>query len=314
MKTTKIAILGSNSHIAKGLINNFLKESENKLHLYTTSPDKLNIFLKTLGTPNIQNCFIHNRYSDFSNFFYDSIINCVGVGTQSKLQGNYSKYFTVTEEYDNLCIKYLFDVSSNSLYICFSSGAVYGGEFSEPVNENTLNSIPVNNVAPEMYYSIAKLNSEAKHRVFSKLNIIDLRIFSYFSRFADLNDNYFINEIINSIIQGKPLITGGSNIIRDYIHPDDLFSAVLAGINFEKINGAFDITSKKPAEKKEILDFFSSKYNLECKIIPLLNFDSTTGNKNNYFSTYNNAVQIGYKPKFTSIETIKQESKIILGR
>ena len=193
----QVSLLGSTSHIAKGLINNFLNSGEFSLHLYTRSPDKVRSFLGAIGKSPEKDCVIHEGYNDFMKCSYDVVINCVGVGTLNKLQGKYTKYFTVTEEYDNLVIEYLRNCCSDALYISLSSGAVYGGDFSAPVEENTVNSLRVNHIGKEDYYAIVRLNAEAKHRAFNNMKIVDLRIFSYFSRFVDLTDGYFITEVLD---------------------------------------------------------------------------------------------------------------------
>ena len=314
MKKSKIAILGSTSHIAKGLINNFLNSGEFSLHLYTRSPDKVRSFLGAIGKSPDKDCVIHEGYSDFIKCSYDVVINCVGVGTLNKLRGNYTKYFTVTEEYDNLAIGYLCNSCPDALYISFSSGAVYGREFSAPAEENTMNSIKVNHVTTEDYYSIARLNSEAKHRAFKDLNIVDLRIFSYFSRFIDLADNYFITELLDCVLRKKVFATNNMNFVRDYLHPEDLFSIIRKCMDAGKINVSFDVTSAKPVEKREILDYFSLEYGFKYEIGRSLSHVSATGSKNIYYSKYNKALGIGYKPKFSSMDTIEQESKYILNK
>jgi nucleoside-diphosphate-sugar epimerase len=312
MKKSKIAILGSTSHIAKGLINNFLKSGGFNLHLYTRSPEEVHSFLGAIEKSTNKECAIHEGYSDFIKCSYDVLINCVKVGTLNKLRSNYAQYFTVTEEYDNLAIGYLCNKCPDTLYVSFSSGAVYGREFSAPVEENTTNSIRVNNVAAEDYYAIARLNSEAKHRSFKNLKIVDLRIFSYFSRFIELTDGYFITEVMDCILNKKVLVTDNANIVRDYVHPEDIFSIIRKCMDAAKINKAFDVTSSKPVEKREILDYFSLEYGLEYEISRSLNHASATGSKNIYCSKYNKALGIGYKPKFSSMDTIRQESKYIL--
>lgn len=314
MTKLKIAILGATSHIAKGLINNFLRSGEFDLHLYARSSDKVGDFLRAIGQSDGKNYAIHNSYEDFLRGSYDVVINCVGVGTLKKLQGNYTNYFTVTEEYDNLVIRYLRDCRPDALYISFSSGAVYGRGFSAPVDENSVNSIQVNHIAKEYYYSIARLNAETKHRAFSNLNIVDLRLFSYFSRFIDLADGYFITEVLNSILNKKELITDSANIIRDYVHPQDLFLMVMICIKTGKINAAFDVMSVKPVKKKEILDYFAREHGLKYKTDELSGHLSATGAKNVYYSICNNAAAVGYKPEFSSMDTIKQESKHILNK
>lgn len=312
MKKSRIAILGSTSHIAKGLINNFLQRGGFSLHLYTRSLDKVRSFLGAIGKSPGKDCVIHKGYNDFLKCSYDVVINCVGTGTQNRLQGNYTNYFTLTEEYDNLVIRYLRDNRPDALYISFSSGVVYGREFSAPVEENTMNSIRVNHIATEDYYAIARLNSEAKHRAFSNLRIVDLRIFSYFSRFIDLTDGYFITEVMDCILNKKVLLTDNVNIVRDYVHPEDLLSIIRKCMDAGKINVAFDVISAKPVEKREILDYFSLEYGLKYKIGRSLSHVSPTGSKNIYCSKYNKALGIGYKPEYSSMDAIKQESKYIL--
>ncbi|MEK9154605.1 MAG: NAD-dependent epimerase/dehydratase family protein [Patescibacteria group bacterium] len=313
MNKQKIAILGATSHIAKGLISNFFQSGDFEMHLYIRSSDKIKDFLEKIGQSKSKDYAICEGYDDFLKHHYDVVINCVGVGTSNKLQGNYSNYFTVTEEYDNLVIKYLQNINPDALYISFSSGAVYGRELKESAEENSLNCIKVNNILKEDYYSIVRLNAETKHRTFNNLNIVDLRLFSYFSRFIDLTDGYFITELLNSLLSKETFMTNDQNIIRDYVHPKDLFSIIKKCIEAKKINAAFDVISAKPVEKKEILDYFSREYGLKYKTISSLANTSATGSKNIYYSKYNNSSSIGYKPEFSSLDTIQQESKYILG-
>lgn len=306
-----IAIFGATSHIAMGLINNFIRNREISLHLYTRSPAKVRSFISSISKSPDKQCVIHEGYRDLFQHSYDVVINCIGVGPVNKLQGDFTRYFTVTEEYDNLIIKYLLK-NPDALYISLSSGAVYGRNLSAPAEKNTVNSIQVNRVAKEDYYAIARINAEAKHRSFVDLRIIDLRVFSYFSRFIDLTDSYFIAELLVCILDKKLFVTNSTNIVRDYVHPEDLFSIIRKCIDAKKINEAFDVISAKPVEKKEILDYFSQEYGLKYETKESFTHVSSTGSKNIYCSKYNRALEIGYKPKFVSMDTIKQESKYIL--
>ncbi len=312
MKKTKIAILGATSHIAKGLVNNFLQDGEFDLHLYARSPDKVRRFLNVIKKSAGKKSVIRNGYADFLKYSYDVVINCVGIGTLNKFKGDYSKYFTVTEKFDNLAVEYLQNVNSDALYISFSSGAVYGRKCQSPAQENTENCLRVNHIIPQDYYAISRLNAEAKHRSFKNLKIVDLRLFSYFSRFIDLTDGYFITELLNCILEHKIFMTDSANFTRDYLHPKDLHSAVIKCMKIGKINAAFDIVSAKPVSKKEIIDYFSAAYGLKYKISRRLKAISATGKKNIFCSKYNNAKKIGYKPAFSSMDTIQQESKYIL--
>jgi nucleoside-diphosphate-sugar epimerase len=313
-KRTNIAILGATSHIAKGLIFNFIKNDKFRLHLHSRSAERLNDFLRSIGKSPDENCIVVEGYDSFSKEDYDVLINCVGVGTKKTLGGNYHRWFTVTEEFDNLCINYLREKNQKSLYISLSSGAIYGRGLNAPAVEDSLNCLPVNHIKSEDYYAIARLNAEAKHRSFKDFNIVDLRLFSYFSRFANLSEGYFITDVLESILNNRELLTNASNIIRDYVHPEDLFLIVLKCIEVNKINSAFDVTSKKLVEKNELLDFFSRKYALKYKVENSLNISSGTGAKNIYCSKWNSALEIGYRPKYSSMDAIKLESEFILNK
>jgi len=269
-------------------------------------------FLGTLGKSAEGACTIHKGYTDFEKYPYDVLINCVGAGTLNKHRGKYTLYFTVTEEYDNLAIGYLRDHCPDALYISFSSGAVYGREHSAPVEEGTMTRIKVNHIAPEDYYGIARLNAEAKHRAFDRLKIVDLRVFSYFSRFIDLTDGYFITDLLDCVLNKKVLVTDSMSMIRDYLHPEDLFSMIIKCLQAGSLNTAFDVVSTNPVEKKEILDYFSAAYGLKYETSPSLTKKTATGSKGVYCSTYHGASKIGYVPRFSSLETIMQEAKHIL--
>ncbi len=121
MKKLNIGILGSTSHIAKGLVYHFLKDETFRLRLYTRSPDRLHDFLTTIGAEGTR-CEIHEGYAGFSNNSHDAIINCVGIGTLNKFQGDYTRYFAVTEEFDNLSISYLRDKNPEALYVSLTVG------------------------------------------------------------------------------------------------------------------------------------------------------------------------------------------------
>ncbi|MBT8342136.1 MAG: NAD-dependent epimerase/dehydratase family protein [Desulfatitalea sp.] len=311
-KAKRIAILGATSHIAKGIIFHFLEKDDFHLDLYARSVSKVTSFLDSINIKAVETCTVHQGYSTLNDYAYDVVINCVGVGTENRLKGNYSLYFTVTEEYDNLVINYLRTKNRHTLYISISSGAVYGRGHSLPVKEDTINQISVNHVATQDYYSIARLNAEAKHRSLNKYNIVDLRLFSYFSRFADLADEYFLNEVIRCIKNDKVLFTDSINMVRDYVNPKDFFVLIHKCMNLGKINGAFDVCSSKAAQKSEILDFFSTKYDLKYEVRDSSMTSSPTGCKNVYCSNYRKFEVIGFEPVFSSMDTIKSESEFIL--
>jgi nucleoside-diphosphate-sugar epimerase len=306
-----IALLGANSHIAKGLVCNFQSRTDDTLYLFTRAKARVYDFMKSAVPGRKRSCTVKEGYKDFKRHHYDVIINCVGAGTPQKLADRYSDWFMLTEKFDNLIIDYMLE-NTDTLYINFSSGAVYGRNLDAPAGENSLNCLAVNHIRSEEYYSIANLNAEAKHRSFKSLTIIDLRIFSYFSRFIDLGSGYFITELLNCVKHGKVLRTSADNILRDYIHPDDLFSLIMQCMRGGSLNAAFDAFSREPVEKFQVLDYFTAKYGLKYEVDRSLSEASPNGARNTYCSHYTRAEQIGYKPLFTSMDAIREESTYIL--
>ena len=198
----KIAILGATGHIAKNLISNFKSLENHDLFLFARSDEKLNNFLKNI---NYRNGIEKIRLDGFANEKYDAVINCIGVGDPGKVKTIGPEIFRLTEYYDNFILDYLED-NNNCIYINFSSGAAYGTNFSKPADQNKYNEININNIGKKDNYGIVKLYFEAKHRSYEKFNIIDLRVFAFFSRYIDLNSKYFIkSNYFRTTLGNKPL-------------------------------------------------------------------------------------------------------------
>ena len=304
----KIAILGATSHIAKGLIENFSKTREYELYLYARSTEKVIAFLEERRLGKVEAV---DNFDKFTTNKYDVVINCVGVGQPEKIKEVGFDIFKLTEEFDNLAINYLQE-NHECLYVSLSSGAVYGKNFTSPVSISSPAIVDINNLSPIDSYGLAKLCAEAKHRALVSYNIVDLRIFSYFSQDINLKSKFLLSEIITSIENNKPLITTKNDIVRDYIHPLDLFDLITLCFKKQRINDVFDAYSKKPVAKFELFDFLAKQYNFKYKVKRDINKESSTGAKNVYYSINHKAKAIGYSPKYTSLEAISDEcSKLI---
>ena len=273
----KIAILGVTGHVGKNIQYLFARENTDQLYLFSRYRNAQNMQLLT--------------YDKFHELDYDVIINCIGISDPAKIESEGNSILKLTGDIDSMILEYM-QKNTNTKLINFSSGAVYGEEFDSPVKDSTLpKNLQEDNTVSS--YAIAKIKSEMRHREQDKLNIIDLRLFSFFSRFMDLNSRFLISEIIRSIEENKTLVTNESDFFRDYIHPKDLFS--------------IDLYSKKPIAKFELLDLLQDKYGLQYEIKPNSGFSSPTGFKKNYFSQSKKAEVLDYKPKYSSLDTISEE-------
>ncbi len=260
---------------------------------------------------NIKNSFYVHDYTNFENFDYDVIINCVGISEPTKIMSDGNLLLKLTENYDNMVLEYL-EKNTSTLYINISSGAVYGEDFTTAVNDKSIAKIDINHLHQGIFYSIAKINSEAKHRSLDDLNIIDLRVFAFFSRFMNLDSKFFLGQIISALKRNRVFLTDKNNFFRDFVHPKDFFTLLKLCMRQKSVNDVFDVYSKKPISKFEILDYMSSRYGLKYKVTNKKYFQSPTGIKKNYYSTSRKAAKIGYKPRFSSAETIFDEVKFYL--
>lgn len=299
----RVIIIGANSNIAKALTASFSEIENIELVLYTTNIEKTKNFVSQFN----KEIKIYEGYTEPLISSSDLLINCIGVGTPKQMKGDYTAWFTVLEKFDNLCIDYI-KQNLNCLYISLSSGSIYGSDFSKPVDKYSKNTLDVNNMGIENFYSISKIYSEAKHRAYNGLNIVDLRIFSFFSRYSDIYDGYFMSDLALSILNKETLKTNDTNIIRDYIHISDLTNLILLCLEKRNINAAFDVISKEPISKFEILENFKENFGLKYEILKNLNFSNSAGSKNIYYSINSLASQIlNYKPQYSSLEALSSE-------
>ena len=246
------------------------------------------------------NCTVYG-FDQFMQIDADVVINCVGVS-----YGQVEAYdiFQVTENFDELVINKLLQ-NKNVKYINFSSGAVYGDNFETPATQYTQAQLPVNTLGLTNYYGLAKLYSEAKHRALSDLFIVDLRVFGFISQFIDFQRPYLFTDIINAVKNKQVLLTDDVNIVRDYIHPQDLVNIIKLLIQADyKLNQSYDVYSKAPISKNELLHYFKNNYALQVQLTEKIKL-SPTGLKLNYYSEYNGLAAAGYVPNFSSLESIK---------
>jgi hypothetical protein len=307
----KIAIIGATSHLAKNIIFEFGKNEQYQLQLYARSLENVEAFVDKISYKCAHNLKIYHL-NDFGLYSFDVVINCIGIGNPAKLEENVHEVFGITEYYDNLVIDYLKNKSNTALYINLSSGAAYGREFNNPVNEFSVANIDINHLTDLDYYGISKLYSETKHRSLYKFNIIDLRIFSFFSRFIDLKSKFLITEILRCLLEGKVFETGSNDLIRDYVSPRDFCNLVKLCIDKHYTNDVFDVYSLSPVSKVEIINWFHDEFGLKYNIIENGSLSSMTGIKSIYHSVNKKAEKINYFPSLTSLASIKEEATKIL--
>jgi len=307
----KIAILGATSQIAQDLILSFSKNQHYDFSLFGRN---VVVLEKWISSENLSERYQIQEYSEFGNHQkYDVIINFVGIGDPTKAQKMGSDIFKVTEQYDDMALEYL-KQHRKTKYIFLSSGAVYGGNYQEPVDKDTVATIDINNLKSTDWYTLAKLYTEAKHRSLSDLSIVDVRVFNYFSHTQNMDARFLITDIVRAIKNKEVFKTSADNIVRDFITPPDFYCLIQAIIDYDSTNMALDCYTKSSVSKFNLLNELKSEFGLEYEVEDGINIVNATGIKLNYYSLNKAAKSINYNPKNSSLDGIIQEINLTLGR
>jgi len=300
----KIAIVGATSQIAKDLILSFRAHTECELVLFSRTPEKVIDQFEKLG---VQIDYENLSYDAFSAVnHYDVIINFVGVGDPAVAKQMGSRIFDITDYYDKRVLDYLVD-HPNTKYIFLSSGAVFGGNFEQPVTDQSIAQINLNNLQDNDWYSIAKLYAEARHRALKDHSIVDVRVFNYFSHTQDMGARFLITDIARAIQDKTELQTSADNIVRDFITAKDFFALIHRIIQSPPMNCAVDCYTKAPIDKLRLLSALSDRFGLHYTLVENAGVNAT-GKKTNYYSENHLAKLVfNYLPSETSLSGIIAE-------
>lgn len=306
-----IAILGATSQIAKDLVLSMIVGGIHTLTLYARRPGDVRSWLNCNGLANKFNVSDYSGFDEYHKF--DAIINFVGVGDPTRAASMGAAIFEVTMQYDDMALRYLRS-HPQCCYIFLSSGAAYGGNFEEPGRVLTQATIPINSLQSKDWYGVAKLYAECRHRSMSDLNIIDVRVFNYFSHTQDIESKFLICDIVRAIRDKLVLNISADYIVRDYLNPEDFYQIIILLLDAGFLNLSIDCFSKAPISKHELLIFMERKFGLKYRLIEAEQFASPTGFKKNYYSENKIASCVGYEPKYTSRAGIERESELMLSK
>ena len=299
-----IAILGATSQISRDLILSFSMEKSYDFSLFGRNTKLLE---EWVDDSNLSEQHQVLAYTDFNNNQeYGIIINFVGIGDPIKAKKMGSDIFKITEQYDDMALNYI-KSHKQTKYIFLSSGAVFGGDYQEPVNENTVAMIDINNLDSTDWYAIAKLYAEAKHRSLPNLSIVDVRVFNYFSHTQDMSARFLITDIVRAIENKEVFKTSTENIVKDFITPPDFYNLIQSIIDFKPINMALDCYTKSPVSKFDLLDVLKSEFGLKYEITGESSAVNATGAKSNYYSLNRRGAAFGYQPEWTSLAGLLAE-------
>jgi nucleoside-diphosphate-sugar epimerase len=305
----RLAILGANSHIAKDLVMSFSKRTGHQCRLFMRDVGSLDTDIQRIAK--LKSYSVSN-YADFSlESEFDAIINFVGVGDPARAKIMGAQIFEITEYYDQLALSYIKN-NPNCKYIFLSSGAAFGASFEEPVSGSTNALFPINKLQSQDWYSIAKFYAECRHRALSNLNIIDLRVFGYFSHRQSLEARFLLSDILRSLRSGVVLGVSPENMVRDYLSPIDFSQLVEKLLLASPVNDAVDCYTLNPVDKFSLLSHVSDRFGLQFQISGDGAQLNATGAKSNYYSLNRSAEKYGYLPVESSLSGVSREIEVHL--
>lgn len=301
MTITTVAVLGANSQIAQDYIEYSLKKSDRELYLFSRKPEQFGA-----QVPHHLKGRAHSvGYDHFGLHRYDLVINFVGASNPEKISAMGHDIFNITGYYDALAIEYLkrFD---DTFYVFISSGSAYGDVFSlGPASDSTQSIFKFNSLPSSQYYGASKYLAEKSHRALTNLKILDLRIFSYFSKNQDLTSTMLISDIIRSIKTGGYFKSNNENIYRDYVGIDDFYHLIECVSSVGGVNASVDSYSLGPIGKIEMLNHFRDNFGLNFLLEPQR--DNQPSIKKYYYSLKKQPlIDLGYIPKLNSLQLLDE--------
>ncbi len=284
-----MAILGATGHIAKGLIAEFNSSPRIELLLYARRPEAVEQFVEGLdcrhATPRIEDL------DEFGKVECDVIINAIGAADPQQVERLKSEIQDITQSFDDKVLSHIKD-SLKTCYIFLSSGIVHAADQ------------PNTKVSP---YAAAKIAAEQRHRSLLSQNIVDIRVFSFFSRYIDLSGDFFMAAVARAVVNEQAFQTQPATMMRDYSVPSDLAALIEKIIDRGPMNCGIDLYSSKPAEKFELLDRISRQFGLRYSIEPISDKTPPSPIKNGYYSKDHMATALGFEPQFDTINGVISE-------
>src|ERR1051325_7479481 len=173
-----------------------------------------------------------------------------------------------------------------------SGGTIYGSPVQIPIPET-------HPTEPLCSYGIHKLGVEkylSLFRILEDLDSIVLRVSNMYGEFQNLERPLgAVAHFTHRAANGQPIeIWGDGTIRRDYIHVDDVVSAVLRSVPYQGKERVFNIGSGRSVSLNELIELIRQRLGTEIvvKYNPARSFDV----RDNLLDTNRAARELGWKP------------------
>ncbi len=201
------------------------------------------------------------------------------------------------------------DFARKAKIVFLSTFFVYGNEYDRtktPINE-------MSKTDPLAIYPATKLCTETIIKLYSRLYDIPYlicRLTNVYSENEDHNNRKKggLNYMIMQAVKGKTLsVYGGGNFYRDYIHVDDVVSALNFLENKNIKNDTFLIGFGKPILFKDMINYFLKITEKKSKVVEIEppEFHKAVG-ITNFVADTSKIKNLGWKAKINYREGIKR--------
>jgi nucleoside-diphosphate-sugar epimerase len=254
----KLAILGATGQIGRSLALAYAPRHE--VTLFARRPAVAAVFAAGRGLT-----VATESYEAFSEQRFDLVINAVGDGVPGRIRQAGADIFAITSKFDDLCLEVL-ERHPETFYVFLSTGAIFGPDYREALAARPMLRLPLDAVDPTLFYPLAKLIAELRHRERSANRIADIRIFGFVSSEIDLNSDFLVAQMLKATVRGEVFHTTATDVPRDYVGPQDIVGLIDAFMDNGGPNGTYDILSAAPTSKLRLLDALKSTCGLDYRV------------------------------------------------
>jgi nucleoside-diphosphate-sugar epimerase len=305
----RVAILGTTSMLAADFVAfSLARACPYRFVLFARDPARIEAALRKRGVVELPECRALDSFGDEG---WDAIVNFIGVGDPARAIEMGADILHITRSWDDRVLEIL-QHNPDCRYVFLSSGAAFGqAAGGEPVDAATSARFAINALPVSAFYGISKFYAETVHRAQTGRCIVDIRIFNYLSAAADLGHRFLVNEMIAAVKNGTVLSVDPNDMWRDYLGIEDFAALMDASLAAPAgFNQAVDAYSLAPISKMEMLALFEAEFGLrfETRGGGL----NATGAKSQYYSSNRAAEALGYRPRFSSQDTLTAVTRSIL--
>lgn len=308
MAKPKVAILGATGYIGRSLLHECVSREKMEAIPFTRDAARAAATLRSAG---IETPHAPRNLAELGDVCYDVVVNAAGIGSPKALQQDPRLIFEATESADALLLRYLRKYPDTRVFN-LSSGAVFGLKAGEGITDASQAVFVPDALKEKDGYALAKLASEGKHRAYAEYAIVDLRVYSFFSRFVDLNDRFLLSEMAAAVQHGTILRTSANDLVRDYASGAGLYELVSFLLSRPPANLVCDVQTAASVTKFQLLEHFRRSFGLRYEVSSDSRVENPTGPKDTYLSRTTTLTRMGYAPKETSLEGIDREMRAYL--